>query len=230
MTSPSPRRARFRRLRLGVFPGASVSRKRALLWALLVPCALALPACRQQMADQPHYRPLEASEFFPDGRSARPVVPGTVARGQLRIDDALYKGTDDKGKLVETFPFEMTEGVLKRGRERYNIFCSVCHGLTGEGDGRIVQRGFTRPPSYYPVKGKQLDYFSRAYRIKGEKRPLWQVPIGHYYDVVTNGHGAMAGYAEQVPVRDRWAIVGYVRALQYSQSEEVRKAMKGDKK
>jgi mono/diheme cytochrome c family protein len=186
---------------------------------------LLVAGCRQKMADQPAYRPLQASPFFPDGRASRPDVPGTVARGQLRTDDAaLYKGMDEKGEPVEEFPFEMTEAVLKRGRERFNIFCSVCHGLTGEGDGRIVQRGFTRPPAFYPVKGKDLDYLSRAYRLKKQELPLWKAAVGHYYDVITNGHGAMAAYAEQVPVRDRWAIVGYIRALQYSQSGEVRKA------
>jgi mono/diheme cytochrome c family protein len=202
-----------------------LSRKRQWGLALVALAALALPACRQQMADQPAYRPLTRSDFFPDGRSARPTVPGTVARGQLRTDDALYRGKGKDGKSVTAFPFEMTEAVLKRGQERYSIFCSVCHGLTGEGDGRIVQRGFTRPPAYYPVKGKDLDYFSRVARLRGEHRPLWQMPVGHYYGIITDGFGAMPAHAEQVPVRDRWAIVGYVRALQYSQSPVVRKAM-----
>jgi hypothetical protein len=182
------------------------------------------------MARQPAYRPLQASDFFADGRSARPVVAGTVARGQLRDDDELYRGRDSSGKLIEDFPksFPMTEAVLERGRQRFNIFCSVCHGLSGEGDGRIVQRGFTRPPAYYPVKGKSLDYYSRYYKLRERKEvPLYEVPVGHIYDVITNGFGAMPDHAAQIPVRDRWAIVGYVRVLQYSQSPEARKYLDG---
>jgi hypothetical protein len=171
------------------------------------------------MAQQPAPRPLTPSDFFPDGRSARPLVTGTVARGQLHDDPALYEGRDDKGEPVTEFPFEMTEAVLKRGQERFNIFCSVCHGLNGQGDGRIVQRGFTRPPSYT----KDL---SRFYQLREQKVRLIDVPVGHIYDVVTRGFGAMPDYAEQIPVRDRWAIVGYVRVLQYSQSPEMRKQLK----
>jgi mono/diheme cytochrome c family protein len=187
------------------------------------------------MADQPSYRPLEPSDFFPDGRSARPLIPGTVARGQLREDDALYLGKTAKGDPVTEFPFPLTDTVLQRGEQRVNIFCSVCHGLTGAGDGRIVQRGFTRPPAYYPVPNrKDLDYDSRAYKIRDPKNvvPLYKVPVGHIFDVATNGFGAMPAYAEQVPVRDRWAIVAYVRALQYSQSREARDYLRkvGEKK
>jgi hypothetical protein len=176
---------------------------------LIALCALTVPACYQQMAVQPAPRPLQPSEFFPDGRSARPLVPGTVARGQLRDDPALYEGRDAKGELVTEFPFEMTEAVLKRGQQRYNIFCSVCHGLTGQGDGRIVQRSFTKPPSYT----KDVSVW---YKLRGEpNRKLVDVPVGHIFDVITNGFGAMPDYAEQIPVRDRWAIVGYVRVLQH---------------
>jgi hypothetical protein len=171
------------------------------------------------MAVQPAPRPLQPSDFFPDGRSARTPVAGTVARGQLRDNPALYEGRNDKGELVDVFPFEMTQAVLKRGRERYNIFCAVCHGLTGQGDGRIVQRSFTRPPSY----AKDL---SRYYKLRGQDIKLIDVPVGHFYDVISNGFGAMPDHAEQIPVRDRWAIVGYVRVLQYSQSPELRKKMK----
>jgi hypothetical protein len=160
------------------------------------------------MAVQPAPRPLAPSDFFPDGRSARTPVSGTVARGQLRDDPRLYEGRTAKGELVTEFPFEMTEAVLKRGQERYNIFCSVCHGLTGQGDGRIVQRSFTKPPSYT----KDL---SRYYQLRGEKIKLTDVPVGHIYDVITNGFGAMPDHAEQIPVRDRWAIIGYVRVLQF---------------
>src|SRR5262249_845397 len=145
---------------------------------------LALPACQQQMADQPSYKPLEPSDFFADGRSARPAVPGTVPRGQLRIDDALYLGKNAKGKPVDAFPFPMTKEVLERGKQRYNIFCVVCHGVSGRGDGRIVQRGFTKPPSY-------IDGDSHYYKRRGETVKVWKLPVGHYFDVVTNGFGAM---------------------------------------
>jgi mono/diheme cytochrome c family protein len=131
-----------------------------LLFALLL---LAVPACYQKMAVQPPPRPLASSDFFPDGRASRAPVTGTVARGQLRTDRALYEGTvkdakDGKADVYVTeFPFEITESVLKRGEQRFNVFCSVCHGLTGWGDGRIVQRGFTRPPSFlYEVNDKWL--------------------------------------------------------------------------
>jgi hypothetical protein len=177
------------------------------------------------MAGQPSYRPLQGSDSFPDGRASRPLVAGTVARGQLRADRALFEGKDDKGDPVELFPFAMTEAVLARGRQRYAIFCAPCHGLTGQGDGRIVQRGFTKPPSYTAD-------LSRWYLLRGAKKPLLEAPVGHYYDVIANGFGAMADYAEQVPVRDRWAIIGYIRALQYSQlPPEARAAfVKGGKK
>ncbi|HEV3163032.1 MAG TPA: cytochrome c [Isosphaeraceae bacterium] len=150
------------------------------------------------MYDQPKYEPLEASSFFEDGQSARPLVSGTVARGDLRIDDHLYKGKVD-GKLVETFPFPVDRAVMERGRERFNIFCSPCHGRVGDGHGMIVQRGFSAPPSFH-------------------KDSLRQEPVGHFYDVITNGHGAMYSYASRVPPRDRWAITAYIRALQLSQS------------
>ena len=185
--------------------------------------ALLLAGCSQQMADHAGYKPLRKSEFFADGRSARPLIEGTVARGQLRNDSALYEGRDENGKDVTEFPFEMTKEVLARGRQRYNIFCSVCHGLTGQGDGRIVQRGFTRPPSY------SADY-SRASQItgkevKGKGTKLIDMPVGHFFDTITRGYGAMPDLREQIPVRDRWAIVGYVRALQISQSPELRKKL-----
>jgi hypothetical protein len=180
---------------------------------------LALPGCQQEMANQPSYRPLRPSGFFPDGRASRPVVPGTVARGQLRTDTALYDGRDDKGDLVTEFPFDMTKDILERGRGRFDIFCSVCHGLTGHGDGRIVQRGFTKPPDY-------ITDLSRGYALRGEKKKLTEVPVGYVFEVITKGFGAMPDHASQIPVRDRWAIVGYFKALQYSQSPELRKSMR----
>lgn len=198
---------------------------------LVALCLLALPACQQEMATQPAPRPLASSDFFADGRASRPVVPGTVARGQERLDTALETGRDDDGKVVTLFPFEMTRPVLERGKQRYEIFCSVCHGLTGHGDGRIVKRGFTSPPDY--VTG-----LSRAYQLKGQKvqgqevvtrkqeLKLVDVPVGHVFEVITKGYGAMPDHAAQIPVRDRWAITGYVRALQYAQSPELRQKVK----
>jgi mono/diheme cytochrome c family protein len=180
------------------------------------------------MAEQPSYGPLRPSEFFPDGRSARPPVPGTVARGRLRDDDAFFTGRVEAespaagagagaavgpglslagGRYVHEFPFPMTEAVLKRGQQRFGVFCSVCHGVDGTGNGKIVERGFTRPPNY-------LTDLSRGYLRRGEKVPLREAPVGYLFDVVTNGFGAMASYKEQIGPRDRWAIVGYVRVLQ----------------
>jgi hypothetical protein len=146
---------------------------------------------------QPRYNPLDGSQFFDDGRSARPEVPGTVARGHLRIDKHFYDGKVD-GKEAETFPFPITRAVLERGRERYNVYCTPCHGLTGEGRGMIVQRGFPPPPSYHIDR-------------------LRQAPPGHFYGVITNGFGAMYSHAARIVPEDRWAIAAYIRALQMSQ-------------
>jgi mono/diheme cytochrome c family protein len=157
-----------------------------------------LPACRQDMHDQPRYEPLERSAFFEDQRASRPLVAGTVAQGELREDDHLYTGKVN-GELARTFPFPVTRGVLQRGRQRYTIFCSPCHGGLGDGGGMIVQRGFKRPPSFHELR-------------------LREAPIGHFFDVITNGYGAMTEYAFRVPVRDRWAIAAYLRALQFSQN------------
>jgi mono/diheme cytochrome c family protein len=153
------------------------------------------------MHDQPKYPPLRESTFFVDDRSARPVVPGTVARGQLREDTVLYTGKNN-GADTTVFPFPVTERVMKRGQERFDVFCSPCHGRSGAGDGMIVQRGYRRPPTYHQDR-------------------LREAPVGHFFDVITNGFGAMQGYAEQIPVRDRWLIVAYVRTLQLSQHASV---------
>jgi mono/diheme cytochrome c family protein len=176
------------------------------------------------MSEQPSYGPLRPSEFFPDGRSARPPVPGTVARGRLNDDDEFFMGRDGSvpaalapgaalgpglvtARFVDKFPFEMTEIVLKRGQQRFGIYCSMCHGADGTGNGKIVQRGFTRPPSY-------ITDLSRGYLRRGEKMPLRDAPVGYLFDVITNGYGAMASYKEQIGPRDRWAIAGYIRVLQ----------------
>lgn len=153
--------------------------------------------CRQDMHDQPRFEALEASDFFDDGRSARPYVRGTVARGSLRHDDHFYTGRVD-GELVETLPFELTREHLERGRERFDIFCSPCHGGLGNGEGMIVQRGFRRPPSFHEDR-------------------LREMPIGHFYDVISNGFGTMKDYSSRVAPEDRWAIAAYIRALQLSQ-------------
>jgi hypothetical protein len=150
------------------------------------------------MHDQPRFEALEASDFFEDGRSARPQIPGTVARGGLKRDEHLYYGRVD-GELAETLPFPVTRDVLKRGRERFDIFCTPCHGGLGNGEGMIVQRGFRRPPSFH------------------EQR-LRDIPVGHFFDVVTNGFGTMIDYSSRIPPKDRWAIAAYIRALQLSQN------------
>jgi mono/diheme cytochrome c family protein len=159
---------------------------------------LACAGCHRDMRDQPRYEPLEASTFFADGQSARPIVAGTVARGQLNDDEPFFTGKE-VGELVPEIPLEIDRALLERGQERFNVYCSVCHGRTGEGNGMIVQRGFRKPPSLHLER-------------------LRNAPAGHFFDVVTNGLGAMPGYRIQVPVRDRWAIVAYVRVLQMSQN------------
>lgn len=155
-------------------------------------------ACRQDMHDQPKYTAYKPSNFFADERSARPVVEGTIAQGHLNEDELLYTGRVG-GQPAAMFPFAVDEALMRRGRERYDIFCSPCHGLTGDGDGMVVQRGYRRPPSFHVDR-------------------LRDAPPGHVYDVITNGFGAMPDYAAQIPVRDRWAIAAYMRALQLSQN------------
>jgi mono/diheme cytochrome c family protein len=165
--------------------------------AALVLLAAAVTACRQDMHDQPKYKPFRPSDFFADGRSARPLVPGTVARGTLREDTAYFTGKVGSG-FVNEIPVEVTAELLARGQTEFQVFCSPCHGRTGRGDGMVVRRGFKKPPSYHVDR-------------------LRQMPIGYFYDVITNGFGAMSDYAQQVPPADRWAIAAYVRTLQYSQ-------------
>ena len=197
--------------------------RRASAGRVLPLAALLLAGCPQQMAEHAGYKPLTRDDFFADHRASRPVVGGTIARGQLQTDSALFTGKGEDGKDVTEFPFEMTRDVLARGKQRYEVFCSVCHGLTGQGDGRIVQRGFTKPPSYSADP-------SRAVRIKtGKDVPLIDMPVGHFFDVITRGFGAMPSLNEQIPVKDRWAIVGYVRALQISQSPELRARLAKEK-
>jgi len=160
-----------------------------------------ITACRQDMHDQPRFEPLEKNSFYADGRASRPVIAGTVARGQLNIDDHFYAGKIN-GELVTTFPFAITKEVLSRGRERYNIFCTPCHGALGYGNGMIVQRGFRPPPSFHIQR-------------------LREAPVGHFFDVMTNGLGAMYDYRDKVAPADRWAITAYIRALQLSQNAAI---------
>ncbi|HXL22046.1 MAG TPA: cytochrome c [Candidatus Dormibacteraeota bacterium] len=161
--------------------------------------ALSLAACnpiRQDMANQPKNRPLSPSDFFTDGRSERPLVENTVAHGSL-ADDELVVAKDSN-----TFPLPVTEELLVRGRQRYGIFCSPCHGLQGDGQGMAAVRGMKHPPSYHDDR-------------------LRKSPNGYFFDVITNGFGGMLGYSAQVPPRDRWAIVAYVRALQLSRNAKI---------
>lgn len=164
--------------------------------ALAATLLLTAAACRQDMHDQPKYRGLRGSEFFPDGQGARPMVSNTVARGHLNEDVLLNTGKDGQNDTT-VFPFPVTDEVMARGQERFNIYCSPCHGRTGNGDGMIVRRGYRRPPVFSDER-------------------LRNAPLGHFYDVITNGFGAMPDYQAQIPVNDRWAIVAYLKALQYS--------------
>jgi len=187
---------------------------------------LALTAgCQQKMADQPSYKPLERSEFFVDHRSARPQVRGTIARGQLRIDTALFTGRvgpirplaameevegqkprpaalrerfDERGTFVEAFPLPVDENLVVHGYHRFMIYCVMCHDVLGTGHGKIVERGYTQPPTYH-------------------SQVLREMPVGRIFAVITEGYGSMPAYAPQIPPHDRWAIVAYVKALQLSQ-------------
>lgn len=167
---------------------------RALPFALM---ALTL-ACRQDMHDQPRYKPLARSEFFGDARSARPLVEDTVARGHLKDDPLLYTGKI-AGVAAGAFPFPVDLDVMRRGQERYQIHCTPCHGQVGRGDGMVARRGLRKPPPSF------------------HDPELRSKPAGHYFDAITNGFGAMQDYSAQIAVKDRWAIVAYVRALQLSQ-------------
>ena len=164
----------------------------------LVLIAAGVSACRQDMYNQPKAKPYSETELFRDETSARPIPPHTVLRGGAGKDEAFSTGlTNDI--LVAQLPMKLTPELLARGRERFDIFCATCHGRTGDGNGEIVQRGFPAPPSYHIER-------------------LRNAPIGHFYDVITNGYGVMYSYAAQVEPNDRWAIAAYIRALQLSQN------------
>jgi mono/diheme cytochrome c family protein len=205
------------------------ARARVLPLFCLFIFAFLLSACRRDMQDQPKAKVYRESSFFKDGVASRPPVAGTVPRGYLRADRELYFGKKESaGKMpairpqdagapnagapnsaamfpddVDTFPFPVTKEILERGQERYQIFCSSCHGLTGYGDGMVARRGFNKPaPASY------------------HQDRLRQAPVGHFFDVVTNGWGAMPSHASQIPIEDRWKIIAYIRALQLSQMKQ----------
>src|SRR5579859_3165812 len=192
-------------------PWAFLSGPSCPSWSKLFCLLLAITltaACRIDMHVQPRQNPLSRSDFFPDQRSERPPVEGTVARGQLHEDTYFYTGKigNNPGDMM---PFPVTKEVLDRGRERFNIYCAPCHSRLGDGNGFVPSRGFARkPPSFHIVR-------------------LQKAPLGYFYDVITNGFGIMPDYASQIPVRDRWSIVAYVRALQLSQNATMADALAG---
>jgi mono/diheme cytochrome c family protein len=163
-------------------------------------------ACRQDMQDQPKYKPLAPSRFFSDGKSARQLVEGVVP---FQPGDQAISPMTDESKAT-TLPFPLTPQALDRGQGRFDIYCAPCHGRLGYGDGMVVQRGFLAPPSYH------IDRLRRA-------------PVGHFYDVMTNGFGAMPSYADKVAPRDRWAVAAYIRALQLSQHATINDAPPEDR-
>jgi mono/diheme cytochrome c family protein len=181
----------------------AAGRRRVTGVAAVFVAAALVGACRQDMHDAPRYDPYEESAVFPKGSSAQPLVAGTVPRGFLDEDSALYTGKVND-EPVTAFPFAITRADLDRGEVRFNAFCSPCHGRTGEGNGMVVQRGFKQPPSYHQDR-------------------LREAPPGYFFDVITNGFGQMPDYRAQVNVEDRWRIVAYIRALQLS-----RQAAAGD--
>jgi mono/diheme cytochrome c family protein len=208
-----------------VVRGQMKSRKAMLAFCLLLSAYCLLSAgCRYDMQDQPRYKAYKESTFFPDNRASRDLPDGTVARGKLKENKAFYTGkvdnpnpnaqvqttTDASGNTlvssfpndIDEFPIPVTKELVDRGQERFNIYCIVCHGPTGNGDGMIVRRGFPKPPTYHDDR-------------------LRNAPVGHFFDVITNGWGKMNSYAYQVPPADRWAIVAYIRALQTSQNPEM---------
>jgi mono/diheme cytochrome c family protein len=216
--------------------------RRSLL--LMISLAGTLTGCQQKMAEQPAYRPLEESAFFSDKMSARPLPTGVVPRGPLQVAEPLYSGlsarpaspaaavallglgraspvalpgaielamkTSATQEYTSALPYPLTEEVLRRGQERFDIYCAVCHGADGQGNGKIVQRGYTRPPNY-------VTDLSRGFEHRGIRIRLRDVPVGYIFEVISKGYGAMPDYESQVPPQDRWAIAGYVRALQISQ-------------
>jgi len=162
---------------------------------------LLLAGCNTDMWVQQKSHPLDKSDFVPDGQASRPLLQGTIARGHLRADAVFFTGIDN-GKWVDKIPTEVNMDLLKRGQERFDIYCTPCHGRLGDGEGMIAKRGFKLKR---PVGNIHTDR-------------LRKMPVGHFYDVITNGYGAMYSYASRIEPKDRWAIVAYIRALQLSQN------------
>jgi mono/diheme cytochrome c family protein len=183
---------------------SSAGRRGPVALAVLLGLLAVLPACtrRMDMYDQPRYRTLRGSDFFADGKSARELPEGTVARGFLREDRHLYRGMVDDSTFATTFPMPASRALLERGRQRFDIYCTPCHDYLGTGRGMVVRRGFKQPPSFHQDR-------------------LRTAPVGYLYDVMTNGFGTMSGYASQVTVEDRWAIAAYIRVLQFSQNAKL---------
>jgi mono/diheme cytochrome c family protein len=167
---------------------------RLLPLAVVAAAGILSGACRQDMHQAPRYDPLEESAVFPGGAASQPLIEGTVARGHLDDDDLLYTGKVN-GQFADAYPFEITKADLDRGEQRFNIYCSPCHGRTGEGNGMVVQRGFRQAANYHQDR-------------------LRQEPAGQLFDTITNGFGAMLDYKAQIQPEDRWRIVAYLRALQ----------------
>src|SRR5262245_11743616 len=182
-------------------PSRPVAQSPSRLVAVAISLILFAVACRQDMQDQPKYKPLAPSSFFSDGKSARQLVEGTAPYSP---EGKATPPVTDLSKM-STLPFALTPQVMNRGQERFNIYCSPCHGRLGYGNGMVVQRGFRAPPSYHIDR-------------------LRQAPIGHFYDVMTNGFGAMPSYADKVAPDDRWAVAAYIRALQLSQRATINDA------
>lgn len=174
-------------------------RRRLGAYLALVLCAFVAGCPRLDMYDQPRYEAGEPSGLFDDGAASRLAPAGTVARGALRQDRVLHTGTLDDSTFASELPLALTREMLERGRERYGIFCAVCHDATGAGRGMVVRRGFKQPASFHEP------------RLRSE-------PVGYFFDVITNGFATMPGYAAQIGAHDRWAIVAYIRALQLSQN------------
>jgi mono/diheme cytochrome c family protein len=203
--------------------------------AVLVACA---SGCQQKMADQPSYRPYQPSNFFPKGTSAQKIPAGAMAREWLRSDDPLMTGLkpdarhahgpvdprtgvspppdspSDPGKFVDTYPFELTETDVLQGQQSFTIFCAICHDPLGTGNGKVPERSYVKPPNFHTDD-------SRGFSLYRKSIPLREAPVGYIYEVVRRGYGAMPRYGPQVPPRDRWKIVAYVRSLQLSQHAEL---------
>lgn len=176
----------------------SLNRALTVLLAVLLSTAA---GCRQGMYDQARYEPYEASDIFADGAAAQLPPEHTVPRGHLRDDTVLYSGVDAAGAFADAVPASvgMSPEVMRRGQQRFDVFCQPCHGLAGAGDGMIVQRGFKQPNSFHDDEVRER-------------------PLGYYVNVMAEGFGVMPSYASQVPAADRWAIAAYIRALQTSRA------------